>query len=451
MEIEYLDSIHCKADKEAVKVIKKSLSYKSSFWKKSAFGKKKIIKDAYFIDGRTGVFLTGFLPVVEKVFKGKINFKNKEVIKPECRPNLKGIKFYDYQEQLIDKAIQYQRGVIKSPTGTGKTIVTAGIISCYPNKNILLLCHSISILNQTKVKFEEDFGFKCNLITGESKDKKIRKGITLAIDKSFSKIDYLDYICHFDIVLIDESHHVISRKSLYGKILQKLLAPIKLGFTATPPKEREKLLSMQGLLGPVIGEITIQEMTKKGVFVKPKIKLVSVPVQNSVSDLFKYNEVYKAAIINSTVRNTLIIKNAVERIKQGKTCLIMIKDLDHGENLLDIVDEKFPDYLEDFIFIKGATESKVREYVKNSLEDKKIKCVIVTAIWREGVNIKSLNSVILALGGKSSIQVLQAIGRGTRKSDGKTEVEIIDFIDRYKYLAQHFTERLTIYLKEKWL
>jgi superfamily II DNA or RNA helicase len=85
--------------------------------------------------------------------------------------------------------------------------------------------------------------------------------------------------------------------------------------------------------------------------------------------------------------------------------------------------------------------------VKEALQAKEIKCVIATTVWREGINIPSLGCIINACGGKSEIVTLQAIGRGLRTSEGKDRILVVDFLDPYKYLAQHAIMRIQTYVE----
>jgi superfamily II DNA or RNA helicase len=102
-------------------------------------------------------------------------------------------------------------------------------------------------------------------------------------------------------------------------------------------------------------------------------------------------------------------------------------------------------------FVHGTTEGKTRQQVKEALIKKKTKVVISTAVWREGIDIPSLDCVVNACGGKSEIMTIQAIGRGLRKTDEKGEVEIIDFLDPYRYLAEHAIQRMNVYYREQWI
>ena len=86
------------------------------------------------------------------------------------------------------------------------------------------------------------------------------------------------------------------------------------------------------------------------------------------------------------------------------------------------------------------------------MEDKKIKGVVATAVFRKALNIRSLNTVINACGGKSEVMTLQAIGRGLRKTEDKEFVKIIDYFNpNSRYLIDHFGRRLCLYFREGWL
>lgn len=450
MKITYLDPIHSKADKEATKIIKPLLSYEASFWKKGPFNKTKQVYTASMIDGRSGLFLTGFLPKINEIFDGEIDYSNLEILKPKCEPFVDGVNLRDYQIDLIKRAIQFQRGIIKAPTGVGKTIISIGLMSCFPLSNILFLCNNISILQQTMAEMEEK-NLKANFIQG--KNKNIKKGINVASIQTFSKIDPDEYATFFDILIVDECQYVNDTNGLYGNVIQNLLCPMRIGLSATPNdfKEKSKILSQEGLLGPIIGELTIKKAISKKMFVKPTIKLVPVPFQGSIGDIYNYQEMYLAGIVNSEIRNSLIVNNVVNLIDEGKTCLILIKDIQHGENLMQIVLDYHVERFEDFLFIKGDTDKDKREEVRQALEKKELKVVIATAVWYEGVDIKSLDSVVIAAGGKSTLRVLQNIGRSTRVSEGKTEALVIDFLDPYKYLSSHCIERLSLYVEKGWL
>jgi superfamily II DNA or RNA helicase len=66
------------------------------------------------------------------------------------------------------------------------------------------------------------------------------------------------------------------------------------------------------------------------------------------------------------------------------------------------------------------------------------------------MNIKNLHNIVLAAGGKSSVTVVQSIGRGLRLHPDKKELNIWDIADKgYKYSLNHAIRRKEIYETEK--
>ena len=77
-------------------------------------------------------------------------------------------------------------------------------------------------------------------------------------------------------------------------------------------------------------------------------------------------------------------------------------------------------------------------------------CIAITKIFSTGINIKNLHNIVLAAGGKSSVTVVQSIGRGLRLHPDKKELNIWDIVDtNYKYSSKHGEKRQEIYAREK--
>jgi superfamily II DNA or RNA helicase len=69
-------------------------------------------------------------------------------------------------------------------------------------------------------------------------------------------------------------------------------------------------------------------------------------------------------------------------------------------------------------------------------------------IFDEGVDVKPLDTLILAGSGKSKTRALQRVGRVLRNSPGKEEATVIDFMDNCKYMMAHSQTRKKIYQTE---
>ncbi len=466
MKIQILDPVHCKVDKDSLPKLLPCLAYKKTNWRPGRYHKKKTTKEAYMVDKRNGLFLTGLLLKVQKYcLKKKISLTvteaHQSVIPKYTLPELPGITFREDQIELNRTIPLNHRGIILSPTGSGKTILAAAIASMYPKARILFLAHTKSIIRQTFKKLKE-FGkqkkeksskhFKSITLMapGEKDLSKVKGRIVVSTIQTFCKCDPELYCDLFDIIIIDEVHHASNRKGTYAKVLEQSLAPIRIGFTATLPSTKEKRLSLEGFLGPVIGELLVEEAIEKGICAKPVITLIPVPYNTKIGSLRKYRDIYEKGIIQNRTRNRLIMKKASECIRNGKSVLIMVVDTKNEHGLV------LQKYGKSFFGIEsevivGKTEDRIREQVQEALEKKEVKCVIATAVWREGIDIRSLDTVINGCGHMSETMTLQTMGRGLRATEEKSHVEIVDFLDPYNYLARHTVMRLKVYVENGWL
>jgi len=457
--IEVVNPIECRIPIKDAPLLKDILSYTKVFYKKGRFGQqnRKTYQKQCFHSKTTyhKFFYRGYLDrVTQHLDKLRIQYEIKGMndfgIDPMA-PLLRDIKFRSDQIDLINNAIntEQQNGIIQSATGTGKTILQLGIVSCFPNHRILLLAHTIGIVKQT-VEEAIKFGFDNvqQIGGGEKYQGEMYGNLVVSTMQSFGKISHEHWMDYFHGVIIDEAHHVSSFEGTYAKILTKLLAPIRLGFTATLPEIEEARMAIEGLIGPVVGELSINEAVDKGILAKPVIKLVRSNYNQNIRDIRKYADVYDEGIVHNNSRNSQIVDIILGHVEQGDSCLIFVNRIEHGEYLeamFSIQGLTVP-------FVRGSMPSLERENIKESLIQKRRKVAIATTAWKEGINIPSLNVVINAGGGKSEIPVLQAIGRGLRRVDEKDQVIIYDFFDpSHPYLIAHFGERVTLYMDMGWL
>lgn len=456
IQIEILNTVECRACEEGRKFLKPHMFITKEFWKKGKYGRKEKRTYPYYLIDRTGHFLTGFIPRVKKICEDNditISWSGKISYPGWLSPFLPGIDFRPDQLTLIDSALEKKRGVLKAPTGSGKTILALGIVSCFfhrsleapSNPRVLYLAHTVSICGQVAKEFEK-YGYDVGKVYGGKIE--LNKKITVATRQSLAKqdISLIEEVWKpWDIVLLDEVHHLSSFSGQYADIFTNLQSPIRIGMTATLPTAEEAKMAIEGFIGPVIGQLDINEAHELGILAKPKIKLVRVPHKST--ELRKYAEIYQAGIVDNRNRNRLILEMVKERIDAGETVLILVTRIEHGENLHRMAEL----FGLDVKYLHGASEAEEREMIRKELIEKKTKCVISTVIWREGINIPSLNCVVNAAGGKSEIATLQAIGRGLRKTDDKEEVLIVDFLDTSRYLAEHAIARISTYVENSWL
>jgi len=463
MKIEVLNPVVCLTYKDDAQTLIPCLSCRAEYWRKERIpGTKKLRKvrkeyDKHFFYAKNKDYwymYCGHLERIQEYLHGQglepaeIFFSNSVGSFEYQDFHLNGIKFRPDQLRLMQAAVEDETGIVLSPTGSGKTILQLGIMSAFPNLNILLLSHTIGITSQTVEELGK-FGFKDVQQIGGGHQYQGKFGrIVVSTIQSFHKIDPDDCSTYFDIVIVDEAHRVSSLKNTYAEVLHTLMAPIRLGFTATLPTGEVEQMSLEALLGPVIGEVTIQEAANLEILAVPKVKLLKAPFSQRVKDTRKYADVYQIGVVENSARNNLIVRTVLEHSECGDISLIFVNRIEHGINL----QEEFAYLGTQVPFIRGDMKPQERQNIRHSLIEKRRKIAIATTAWREGINIPSLDVIFNAGGGKDELGVLQLIGRGLRRTKDKERVLIYDIFDESNnFLISHFGRRITLYMENGWM
>jgi superfamily II DNA or RNA helicase len=169
---------------------------------------------------------------------------------------------------------------------------------------------------------------------------------------------------------------------------------------------------------------------------------------------FSYKEAYKQ-IVHSPEFNTLVANILREEVRVNRRqtlCLVKLKS--HGEILERAM-------AGEAIFLNGDQPIEYREKMKKLFVEKKIKCLIATAIFGEGQDIPSIDVFLNARLQESEIQTQQGIGRALRLAKGANNYEesvklgksraiVHDFfVEGNSHLKRHSVSRLDQYRKEE--
>jgi superfamily II DNA or RNA helicase len=420
-----------------------SNAYKRGHWD----GKK------YFIHPRTGEFKTGLLDLVLADLK-LIECEPELIYEEPIEPNIKiqdhtfdGWDLHDYQEALVGQALDNKRCVIKSPTGSGKTLIMASVIKAFgPQAKILCLFTKKQLINQTY-----EFLVKKSPAGVElTKTKEFSVGVSFSEGFEYGNI----MLCSVyslerligtpherpDVLIVDECHEFSKGKLTSEAISSFPTAKYRIGFTATPPTEAIPKFTLQGGLGPVITEVDTSSLIERGMLARPFVQIL--PLHTSADDHLDmdYRGVYDKYIVNNEMRNQAIT-SIVETVK-AKTpaakVLILVNSLEHGQNLM----QKIPEAK----YLQGSDDLRERNKIIKDFKTKnEFKVLIGTKILETGVNIPEITHFINARGLLSEIATIQALGRALRLNDFSEKVYVYDFYDEVKYLSTHSRKRKSTY------
>ena len=454
------------------------------------------LKDAYFIKKRnqhanTTVRLwskkmrriaIGYLDQIKKTLYDYAQYKNKTpviTIQDNRKFNeetitmpeklLTGKELRDYQEESVDKYLNKKGGniaVLELITGAGKSLIFTEIIRRLGYKTLIVVDKK-ELLMQTKKVLEEELGIPIGII-GDGQ-KQIEHITVATIQTLHKNIDeYKDYLSTIRFWVTDECHK-ISAKSYYNLGHHLTNTSHRLGVSATYKRDDGNDMMLTATAGDIIHSITGQTLIDKGYLMRPNIyftkynipeqyitevekklldnikginkaqKTVDMKSVEATEEDIQYLSYYPEIIVRNPHRNE-IIKTTVEKNKD-KTILILVKQIEHGELLQEL--------LPGSKYIYGETNTKEREQSLKDFKTGKLKILISTiSIFAEGVDIPSLDIVINAAANKGDIKTIQVLGRVLRKKEGKETAEYYDFYDTYKFFYNASRARRTAFKNE---
>jgi len=364
----------------------------------------------------------------------------------------------DYQFIAIMEALHRTRGILLSPTGSGKSLIIYILLQYYlrvvKDKKVLVIVPTTSLVEQMYSDFIEYGGDKEDIHKIYSgKDKSFEEFICVSTWQSIYKLPK-EWYDQFGMVIGDECHGFKS-KSLMNIMNKATEAKYRYGTTGTLDGTQTHELVLQGLFGKTFKVTTTKKLQDSGTLAELNInRLVldySADARRECESKDYQDEI--EYIVTNEKRNRLIRNLSLDQ--KGNTLVLFNFVEKHGKPLFDMIQDKADENRKVF-FVSGSVATADREAIRGIVEKQK-NAIIVASLgtFSTGINIRNLHNIIFASPSKSQIRVLQSIGRGLRKSDNNVATTLYDIIDnistdnRKNFAWLHGQERLKIYEKEK--
>ena len=365
------------------------------------------------------------------------------------------VKLRDYQKDAIlaflnpDSILPYYN-IIKCGTGGGKTLISSAIAKLL-NVKTLFLVRGKALKDQTYnvyklVLDKEDVG-RIDATHWEPEQYTVA-----SVDTLYSRLkgedaeDVKDFLKSIDFLIVDEAHTATS--ATFMAVLNLISAPVRLGLSGTPlKKDPEKDLLLEAFCGPICCDIPASVLQDEGHL--SKAWLSSVVIDQPKLNALDYHEAKETLIINNTARTNILANIIADRYNNGKTIMVLAgNSVALGENLHAAIGRKIAKK-KDAVFVYGQTNNEVVNEALENLRKGKIKIVTTTVILDTGIDVPSVNCLVIANGGKSFVKTIQRIGRGLRKKDDGSMLEVLDVFDATNhYLLAHAKKRLKYYEEE---
>lgn len=338
----------------------------------------------------------------------------------EFRPNAMQIDALESLEQLREEGAD--KGLIISATGTGKTFLSAFDVKRVGPKRMLFIVHRRTIAEKSMESYqaimpEVDMALYSGAGRDASADYLFATIQSIANDLEKFHPDAFDYI------VIDETHR--AEASTYKRVMDYFKPLFMLGMTATP--ERTDGFHVFSLFDHNIAyEIRLHQALKEEMLVPFHyygVTDLAIDGQQ-IEDNTEFNKLTSP----ERIRHILHFANFYGACDSHIKGLVFVSSIDEAVKM----SEQFNQAGISTVALTGRASHEQRQDAIEQLELGKLRYIITVDIFNEGVDIPSVNQVLMIRPTQSAIIFVQQLGRGLRKADNKQYLTVVDFIANYK-------------------
>ena len=341
------------------------------------------------------------------------------------------------------RAAGEQRALVVLATGLGKTYLAAFDVRAFAEARgatpqVLFLAHRRELLTQAARTFRSvlpDARFAWCI--GAASD--LSGDVVFASVQKLSRPRLLETVApdRFDYIVVDEVHHATADS--YRRILARLTPRFLLGLTATPDRADEAdvlglfddHLPFRADLALGISRDLLVPFAYQGL--RDTVDYAPIPWRNS-----RFDPQALAAAVQTQARMQTLW-SAWERLPGSRT-LVFCATIDHALFVRDWLREQ--NVRVEAVHSRG--DSFDRSDGLRLLESGELDALCTVDLFNEGIDCKPIDRVVMLRPTESPVVFLQQLGRGLRTADGKTRLQVIDFVGNHRVFLDRLRTLLSL-------
>jgi superfamily II DNA or RNA helicase/HKD family nuclease len=345
---------------------------------------------------------------------------------PEPKPEAHAIQREALAELDRTREEGFTAGLVVLATGLGKTWLAAFDSDGPAFRRILFIAHREEILDQAiKVFRRIRPSARIGRLAGEQRETDA--GLVFASVQTLGRLPHLSRFQpdDFDYIVVDEFHHAAA--GTYRRIIDYFRPKFLLGLTATPDRtDGADLLAL--CQENLVFEANIRDGIEGGQLcpfhyfgVADDIDYSNIPWRNSQFDI---TELTAAVATETRARNSL------EQFRKhgGRRCIAFCCSQRHADFMADF----FVREGVKAVAVHSGASSAPRATSLERLRDGELEVIFAVDMFNEGVDVPSIDTVLMLRPTESTIIWLQQLGRGLRTSESKERLIVIDYIGNHR-------------------
>jgi superfamily II DNA or RNA helicase len=239
-------------------------------------------------------------------------------------------------------------------------------------------------------------------------------------------------------VVVDECHHVLAVS--FERVMREVKARYVLGLTATPIRRDGHQPIIQLRLGPARYTIGAKKHAASRCFDHLLVPRETEFRMTDDAPGVTIHEVYRQ-LVQDPARNRLIVRDVVAALREGRSPIVLTERRAH----LKYLAEQFQELAPNLIVLHGGMKPKRRheaiERLKTTPAGEERLALATGRFIGEGFDDARLDTLFLAMPVSWKGTLVQYAGRLHRTHHGKTEVRMVDYVDRHVPMLARMFER----------
>ena len=381
----------------------------------------------------------------------------------------------DYQKKAIQNWIKSSmRGCVILPTGAGKTAVGIKAIE-QVNGATLVIVPTIDLMEQWERSIRKYIHTDTNKASknivgklGGGQDD--LQAITIATyDSAYIRASALGN--QFKLVIFDEVHHLPA--PAYRSIAEQLVAPYRLGLTATIEREDQLHQLIPQLTGGVVFQLGSQQLSSQkhlAEYIIDRRQVNLTPQEQEAYEMnyskfltgfkqlgFKIPSMYNLRRLimmsnrNKTARDAMLARNKANEIAMNSQAKIhelqsILAENPKAKTIIFTQNNKMVYYISNAFLIPSITYKTIKDERKDVLDGFKsgrYTAVVTSRVLDEGVDVPDAELGVIMSGTGSGRELIQRLGRLLRpKQDGR-KARLVELVSKHTRETNTSAKRIT--------
>jgi superfamily II DNA or RNA helicase len=382
------------------------------------------------------------------------------------RPHRPGINKWRHQDEALEVFLSSKRGVLNMATGTGKTRtamkITRALFESGAIDSVIVSMDGTDLLNQwygellqartqlpRPVRLYRDFGpykdFQEFSLAASDRILLVSRRGGARRDPLASAMRQLNPGAAKKTLLIHDEVHKLGSEGTRSR-LARLSDGVgyRLGLSATPDREYDDAGNefVEEHIGPELISFELSDAIQRGILAP--FNYFPLPYELTQHDRERLREVYRRQAARAAAGDPMsdeevwIALAQVHKTSQAKLpvfdefiadrpellerCIVFTETQEYGNKVLDLIHKYRPDF---HTYFSDEDSATLRRFARGDLQ-----CLITCHRLSEGIDIQSLNTVILFSSARARLETIQRIGRCLRTdpNNSRKVANIVDFV-----------------------